>query len=307
MFRNLISTFLQDLKAPNSLLYGSRIHRVMVSGFVFLLSGLAHAEQPEKIILPQTVSIHSEPNSSASSLGVFKKGTTLPHLGKPVNGFYPIPLGGSKTGWLDLKDLPIEILKPKAEAKLTSKSRKPASKSPIRIKLPQGIYVDFSTTLGYSGISVTQGSAPTLTQLTLGASFGYFVSKNFFLGLNTDYRMTQHQSAVNPVQGNFRGTRFNAFSPMVGGLVQSWIYRLDFQFIGDYELSQTTNSGSKLSYGAPLGVRAVVLRPIYQFFSVGAVFEYMRFSTQKISDIGEQNLTQPLTLWQAGLLMGVQF
>ena len=92
---------------------------------------------------------------------------------------------------------------------------------------------------------------------------------------------------------------------MLGVRFGKLILKADFQFLGNYNLLNSTAYGGSISFGSPRGIRLIAMTPAYRFVSLGAAFEYLQFGTQAISTTGEVVLSQPLTLWQIGIIAGI--
>jgi hypothetical protein len=143
---------------------------------------------------------------------------------------------------------------------------------------------------------------------SFGAVGAVWLNDDFFVGLSSQVTFTNQYSAVSSTVGNVRGSRWNPISPFMGWKVYSnLVFRTEFEFLGNYNLTNTTASGQSISYQSPIGVRVIVSSPIYKALSLGAVFEYISFSTVNNSSTGSQSLGVRTAMWCYGLQVGYAF
>lgn len=164
-------------------------------------------------------------------------------------------------------------------------------------------YKDAFAQGGYSTANVSVGSKPFLIQYSVGFSFAKNIKNRFFVGATSDYRWINHYSVVTAA-GNFRGTRWNYVSPLLGIYVKRLIFLVDFQFLGNYNLTYSTDAGTSVTYSSPIGGRASVLFPVGKKgrFHAALFFEQVKFKKQKLStSTTETTLSPALTLLNAGI------
>ena len=173
---------------------------------------------------------------------------------------------------------------------------------------PDSFYTDASGFLGSTNAGGLQlNSAPTLIQMGIGISAGYFVSGSVFLGVCSDFRYVGQYSDVDPQVGNFRATRWNPISPMVGARIGKVIFKGDVQFLGSYILLNQDSGGAAISYTSPFGVRVVGLYPVYAHLMAGLLFESVSFGTIDSSQTGSQSLSNKLKVGQLGITIAYAF
>jgi hypothetical protein len=173
---------------------------------------------------------------------------------------------------------------------------------------PDSFYTDASGFLGTTSAGGLQlNSTPTLIQMGAGISAGYFVAGPVFLGVCTDFRYVGQYSNVDPSVGNFRATRWNPISPMIGGKIGKLIVKADVQFLGSYILLNQDSGGAAISYTGPFGARIVGLYPVYAHLMAGLLFESVSFGTIDSSATGSKSLSSKLTVNQLGLTIAYAF
>jgi hypothetical protein len=150
-----------------------------------------------------------------------------------------------------------------------------------------------------------QSSSPTLIQVGGGTTVAARYSI-FLVGAVLDYRNEGQYSAIDPNVGNMTGTRL-MLSPTVGVRLADWVGRVEYEFTGDYVLSNSTTAGGNIRYTAPIGVRATLLRRMASHLFAGVSYEFVSFSTISDSSQGVATLGSPLLLWHAAAVGAIVF
>lgn len=164
-------------------------------------------------------------------------------------------------------------------------------------------YKDAYADAGYSTVNVTTGTKPILAQYSVGFSFAKNLFNRFFVGVSSDYRWINHYSGVNAA-GNYRGKRWNTLAPIIGIYIKRFTLVLDYQFLGNYILSNATDAAASVTYSSPIGGRATILYPIGKsnHLNMGLYFEQISFSTQKLStSTVDTSLSPKMTLLNSGI------
>ena len=156
--------------------------------------------------------------------------------------------------------------------------------------------------LGYSGLSGTGLSSSTsMTQLGGDVTLAVRIDDAFLFGITSDYRNIGQLSSIDSHVGNFTGTRFTPVSPTIGLRTRKYFLEIDYQFLGDFSLSNKTAGGASISYAHPQGIRIRVAHQFYHSIYAGLQYETVSFTTQKSSQNGDISLSPSLSLWQAGI------
>ena len=169
-----------------------------------------------------------------------------------------------------------------------------------------GLWFDLGGMAGYTSIAVPEyiqdnddESAPTIYQMGGSASLGIRFLNSFLFGATSDYRMINQYSEPTKLVGNRRGKRFNLVAPFVGLITDRFLFKFNYQFLGDYVLSNPTAEGITMSYTDPTGFRGTALFRFNPYLASGVFFEYLQFKTQKL--IEEIKLADSYNMWQAGI------
>ncbi|OFZ81085.1 MAG: hypothetical protein A2583_10945 [Bdellovibrionales bacterium RIFOXYD1_FULL_53_11] len=170
----------------------------------------------------------------------------------------------------------------------------------VNTALPVNFSVDASGGYSQRGVSSALKDTPRLGQYGFGISGGYETGP-FIFGFCSDFRFINQYSTVKVLVGNTRGTRWNIVSPMAGFRYGAMAAKMDFQFLGNYNLSNKTADNADLSYGRPLGGRVAVYYVTPFSLLIGAYYEHVWFGSEKNSTKNEQVLSQRIGLWQSGL------
>lgn len=173
--------------------------------------------------------------------------------------------------------------------------------------------------IGSSQISESAGSKNQISNFGLTGSVALNPFRFFAIGGRTDYRwIGQRSDAAIASGGNRKGTRFVPISPFVDLSFGSFRLRFDYQFQGEYKLTYKTLRGKSVSYGDPQGARGELhfctIRGKERFYKIpgkcyvysGVYYEKVKFGTENEGAVTRQ-LTKPLELTQAGLMIGVGF
>ena len=181
--------------------------------------------------------------------------------------------------------------------------------------IPVLSYLDANVAGGFSTHSVqTSATHPKMGQFGMGIALGAEVWRGIMVGANSDYRFINHYSDVTKLVGNSRGNRWNYVAPMIGYKAGRFTLKGDFQFLGDYNLSNKTSKNEEVKYKKPLGGRLAVMYQLPQFWiynleglHAGLYGEYLAFGKLWTTNAGERDMTTHLKLWQFGATVAWSF
>lgn len=154
---------------------------------------------------------------------------------------------------------------------------------------------------GVSGPTVLAYAGGSTVALRLGGG-GWFL-----LGLTSDYRLYNQVSSIDVAVGNMTGSRWNIVSPTIGIRTQSFIFKADYQFLGNLNLSNQTSNSATIAYGSPSGFRGTFLMPATSTIYFGAEVETVKFTQYIDSSTGTTTPFTPLNLFRAGLTASLVF
>lgn len=168
------------------------------------------------------------------------------------------------------------------------------------------IYLEPNGRLSYIKSSFfTTDNTPLLFSGSFGVTAGYWLHEDYFLGFSSEFSFINQYSAVDAVVGNNRGTRWNILTPTLGWRVfNSIVLKIDFEFFGNYKLSNPLPGDQYISYTNPFGLKMTLSIPVINRVSVGLLFEYITFSKVENSVFGSTTLGTRFMLWQYGIAIG---
>jgi hypothetical protein len=168
------------------------------------------------------------------------------------------------------------------------------------------LFLDLSAggAYGKSGFA-SEASAPSMGHYTGDLTLGLTIRKKFKLGARTAYSQII-QFSESSENGNRRGHRFAVISPVLGIELGRFELRGDYQFLGDYTLASTDDSGNQVIYSKPSGFGAKLLYSLGRRISIGARYEMISFSAESLAG-SESDLAEKLTLSSFGALFHVKF
>ena len=165
------------------------------------------------------------------------------------------------------------------------------------------LHIEASLFSGSSNVSSANDTSPTLNQTGFGLTLGTVLQSHYLLGVSSDYRMIEQYSNPNS-NGNMYGSRWNMASPTVGYKTDRFLFKLDYQFLGNYELKKETYSGSKLVYTNPSGFRFSSDYLLSRNLGFGIYYERISFGAQEVRSpttaIVSKFTNSHLALWQVG-------
>ena len=178
------------------------------------------------------------------------------------------------------------------------------------------MYIAPTFSAGYSTTNTVAGSRPHMMQVAMGLVVAYQFQKSWArgitLGVATDYRVINQYSAIGMTGANYRGTRWNIASPVVGFDYRGLLLLADFQFLGNYDLRNLASLGGggvfEVAYSRPWGVRAALTYPLFwrKRIRVGVMGEFVQFSKMHVSMYEEDSdLASRQNIWQSGLTVSI--
>ncbi len=154
----------------------------------------------------------------------------------------------------------------------------------------------------------SDASSPEMTHVFGGITYGLNIAETFVVGGTSDYRSVSQRTASNALTfGNRSGTRINVFSPTLIIDLQKAFVKADYQFIGNYELTNSTATGQKISYQAPKGYRG----QLGFYFSknkdafLSLYYEALEFGSEQVGTAAAKTLTNKLRLNSYGVIFGL--
>lgn len=179
-----------------------------------------------------------------------------------------------------------------------------------------GVTLNGFANAGYGRAHVAgESQSPNMGQLTLGIDYGIRIGF-LLLGGTSDYRVINQYSSDEPnIYGNRRGRRAVLFSPTVGLAFSRWNIRYDYQYLGDYQLSQVNNAQQNITYVKPKGHRLQIRYRLNgtevdsenSSFFLGLFAERVTYTQEKIGSQPPQSTKGKLYLDQAGITFGWGF
>ena len=184
--------------------------------------------------------------------------------------------------------------------------------------LQRYLYAEFFFEMGFSKPQPDPllSASPSLLSYGMGTVLGGWLPINIpglktFAGLLFDYRYFGQMSEVDPALGNFRGKYFQPLSPTVGAVFRDWLVRVDFEFLGNYQLLNKTTEGAEIAYTRPLGFRAAGFytfkRILKKDIRVGLQYEELSFGRREITGFPNLQLDPKLSLSQLGIVLAYGF
>jgi hypothetical protein len=131
--------------------------------------------------------------------------------------------------------------------------------------------------------------------ITVAPMFG-----GFFIGLGTDYRQVNNSKTPDSQIGSFKGSRWAPIVFSTGYLSESFLFKLEYEPMGKFDLTQPTYTGSKVSYENGSGYRIAALYHLGSKIMLGPQYESLKFATRFDTQAGQSD-NQALTLTQIGL------
>ena len=171
------------------------------------------------------------------------------------------------------------------------------------------LYLDANANFASVGnASSSVASSPTLLGYGLGLSIGYDVIRVFFLGFAADAEWVGQYTAPDDATGNRRGNRLQ-FSPQIGARIGDFVFKGDYQFMGNYNLSTSDAAGNTVSYTKPSGFRLQALYGLTEDIYGGLIYQSVSFSNQHLvgPNAGDTALSQNFSLTQFGVTLAYTF
>ncbi len=192
---------------------------------------------------------------------------------------------------------------------LPSASSEVSELSELSLGIERSLYFD---TYLFSGLSILDHSS--LNDKAQGAtngigfSIGSRVGSLFVLGLTSDYRWLSQTSSVDDSHPNFTGQRFVPIAPFIALKLDNYFFKIDYQTLGNFEVSKSLPEGGSLKLTDPVGFRfSALFDQLFKKYPWGIYYESTRFNKKVLSDIGEVTLASKFNTWQLGLTIAVIF
>lgn len=142
----------------------------------------------------------------------------------------------------------------------------------------------------------------------VGFSIGANIESLFILGLTTDYRWLSQSSEVDDTHPNFTGKRFVPLAPFVALSLDEYVFKLEYQTLGNLEVSKSVPEGGSLIFSDPMGFRfSAFFDHFLEKYPWGIYYESTAYKKKVLSDIGETTLTSKFSTWQIGAMISVVF
>lgn len=181
--------------------------------------------------------------------------------------------------------------------------------SELNLGIERSLYMDLFLFSGYA-----EFSHPNMSEAVAGAysgvggSIGTKIGLGIFGGITFDYRYMGQTSTVDSNHLNLSSTRFMPFAPMLGFRHENYILKLDYQLVGNLDVSKALSDGSTMKLNHPEGFRLMFIFSKWLGFApVGLYYESVRFKEQSLSQSGVTQLSRTFDTWQFGGLINVLF
>lgn len=137
-----------------------------------------------------------------------------------------------------------------------------------------------------------QGLNHRVNMSTYGLGIFAGIQKSWFLiGLANDYQSYAQTSKYDASEGNQSGSRFNWLAPMIGVQSSKIIYRVDYQWLGDYDLLLQTANHQTLKYLTPRGFRFGAYYRFTAKLSSGLYFQTLTYKFDEEGSTGRVGRT----------------
>jgi hypothetical protein len=177
------------------------------------------------------------------------------------------------------------------------------------------VYLTIDAGLGAATTTVTaNASKPFMGIYSLGATAAYSLRDKWLFGIAT--ALTYFPQFTDPASTgtiNYRGSRWNYVSPMIGAKLGDFTVLGEFEFLGAYKLYKSAASGADVSYKSPLGakIRGLYRLPLTILGSnnllAGIGLEWVSFSKLSDSKGGELTLGSRQKVYSASATISYPF
>jgi hypothetical protein len=169
------------------------------------------------------------------------------------------------------------------------------------------VYFELQIGTAFSKAANTGGTEPTLLAWRAGLTSGLKIFSNLLLGIESEYQTLGQLSEVDASVGNYKGSRWNLISPTLGLVFSKWIFKVNYQFIGDYYLSKKTAGNADLAYSTPSGWKLTLAYALGPHFHLTAFYESIAFRKLRASNLSDRALDEDFRLWQMGMGLSYVF
>ena len=142
----------------------------------------------------------------------------------------------------------------------------------------------------------------------IGFTIGSRVGSLFIVGFTTDYRWLSQTSSVDDTHPNFTGKRFVPIAPLIGLKLSDYLFKIDYQTLGNFEVSKSVPEGGRLKLSDPVGFRfSALFDRLFNKYPWGVYYESTTYNKKVESNVGEVTLTSKFSTWQIGATIAVIF
>ncbi|OFZ80300.1 MAG: hypothetical protein A2583_10465 [Bdellovibrionales bacterium RIFOXYD1_FULL_53_11] len=183
--------------------------------------------------------------------------------------------------------------------------------SPRIWKIP--VFLSGELSSGYVNVPVSPGrSTPLAIRFGGGLSLGTMLWNHLIIAAETDFTFVNQYSEVTKSGGNFRGTRWNIVSPVLGYYFWDISIIAGYEFLGNYNFYSQSTTKNNISLTDLKGGRLGASYRIWNGIRAGILFQYLLFSNRNdSSDTDKTGVNIPLDpkfkMWQVSLATGYQF
>ena len=152
----------------------------------------------------------------------------------------------------------------------------------------------------------TESSPPKIGVYSVHATIGFGAFNFFLFGARSSFSIIDQTSEVGTL-GNRRGTRTNPISPVLGFDAKYVRLLFEYQFTGDYVLSQNTSTSTQLKYTAPDGFGVELIFNLKSWLGVGIRYEDVSFGKEQNGAGSPLDLPTKLGLQNTGVIIDAHF
>ncbi len=181
--------------------------------------------------------------------------------------------------------------------------------SELSLGIERSLYFDTYLFSGFSildHVSLTDKAQGAVSGI--GFSIGTRLGSMYLVGVTTDYRWLSQTSSVDDSHPNFTGKRFLPIAPFLGLKLDSYLFKFDYQTLGNFEVSKSVPEGGTIKFTNPIGFRfSALFDRLFDKYPWGIYYENTTYKKKGLSDVGEVVLTSKFNTWQLGATIVVIF